>query len=159
MALITCPECRNQISDRAEKCPHCGLPAKHFHEQPQNHDSFAKEESPVDYSNLGNILLSFDKDYCSLFGASHYITHRDEEYLNEMYRQYYKTLCNKMIFQYVCNNARAFRVDIDALKSFLTKMHTLSQDNVAHNANYVDRICMKIRACRSRKNADFSMLP
>ena len=25
MALIKCPECQNSISDKAEKCPHCGL--------------------------------------------------------------------------------------------------------------------------------------
>lgn len=26
MALFNCPECNNQISDTAEKCPHCGYP-------------------------------------------------------------------------------------------------------------------------------------
>ena len=26
MALIHCPECQNEISDRADFCPHCGLP-------------------------------------------------------------------------------------------------------------------------------------
>lgn len=26
MALIDCPECRSQVSDRAPTCPHCGLP-------------------------------------------------------------------------------------------------------------------------------------
>ena len=26
MALITCPECNPQISDRAASCPHCGYP-------------------------------------------------------------------------------------------------------------------------------------
>ena len=26
MALTTCPECANSISDRAKACPHCGLP-------------------------------------------------------------------------------------------------------------------------------------
>ena len=30
MALILCPECHNQISDKAEQCPYCGLPAKYF---------------------------------------------------------------------------------------------------------------------------------
>lgn len=27
MALVTCTECRRQISDRAPACPHCGCPA------------------------------------------------------------------------------------------------------------------------------------
>lgn len=26
MALITCPECGREISDRAEACPNCGFP-------------------------------------------------------------------------------------------------------------------------------------
>ncbi|NLD49371.1 MAG: zinc ribbon domain-containing protein, partial [Clostridiaceae bacterium] len=30
MALINCPECNNRISDKAEKCPHCGLPSRFF---------------------------------------------------------------------------------------------------------------------------------
>jgi len=28
MALINCPECKNQISDSAKKCPHCGYSIK-----------------------------------------------------------------------------------------------------------------------------------
>ena len=28
MALIDCPECNQKISDKAEKCIHCGYPAK-----------------------------------------------------------------------------------------------------------------------------------
>ena len=130
MALIVCPDCKNQISDRAERCPHCGLPAQHFYEQKDEQAVTVSNDSNLDYSNLGNILLSFDKDYCTLFGAAHYITHREEDHVNEVYGEYYKTLCNKMIFQYVCNNARTFRVDIDSLKSFLTNMIKLSTDPV-----------------------------
>ena len=145
MALIQCPDCKNRISDRAERCPHCGLPAQYFKaKQERQPDSITI--SGLDYSNLGNILLSFDKDYCTLFGASHYITHREETHMNEVYHEYYKILRNKMIFQYVCNNARVFRVDITALKAFLSKMHTLSADIVTHNTNYVDRILEQEKA-------------
>ena len=140
MALIICPDCRGRISDRAERCPHCGLPAQYFRTGEPRPSISAYENKKLDYSNLGNILLPFDKDYCTLFGASHYITHREEDHMNEMYREYYQTLCNKMIFQYVCNNARTFRVDIDSLKSFLSKMHTLNRDITTHNTNYVDRV-------------------
>ena len=140
MALINCPDCKKQISDRADRCPHCGLPAQFFNGQKEERASAGADNSNLDYANLGNILLSFDKDYCTLFSASHYITHWEEDHMNAVYREYYKTLCNKMIFQYVCNNARTFRVDIDSLKSFLTKMHTLSSDVITHNTNYVDRV-------------------
>lgn len=26
MALIQCPECGKEVSDKARKCPHCGYP-------------------------------------------------------------------------------------------------------------------------------------
>ena len=143
MALVVCPECKNRISDRADKCPHCGLPAQYFTGKKTEPILSVRGVEGVDYRNLGNILLSFDKDYCGFFSESHYITHREEQYMMGMYQQHYKRLCNKMIFQYVCNNARTFRVDIDSLKAFLTKMHTLSADIIAHNTNYVDRILVK----------------
>ena len=36
MALIVCPECKSRISDKAENCPHCGLPAKYFLSEPSD---------------------------------------------------------------------------------------------------------------------------
>ena len=32
MALIYCPECRKEASDRARACPHCGYPFALHHE-------------------------------------------------------------------------------------------------------------------------------
>ena len=34
MALITCPECQQQVSDRADACPKCGFPISILHKQP-----------------------------------------------------------------------------------------------------------------------------
>lgn len=48
MALITCPECGREISDKAVACPHCGFPIQE-HLQAQE-----KPASPATYS----ILLS-----------------------------------------------------------------------------------------------------
>ena len=132
MALIKCPECGNSISDRAEKCPHCGLPAKFF--QAQERDT----QAVMDYERLGNILISFDGDYTRLFSRNRYITHRDTVYLQETYGPYYTHLKNKMIFQYIENHAGQLRVDIDMLKNFLRKMHTLDADITAHNGTFVD---------------------
>ena len=28
MALISCPECKKQVSDQAKSCPHCGVKLK-----------------------------------------------------------------------------------------------------------------------------------
>lgn len=138
MALIKCPECKNSISNKAEKCPHCGVPASYFADLGQELEvSFG---SQLDYKNLGNILVSFDSDYCKTFGADNYITHRDAEKIKSTYGTYLDTLSNDLIFRYVCNNAGKFRVDIELLKSFVRKMQTLDSDITTHNTNYVDEI-------------------
>lgn len=133
MALIKCPECGKSISEKAEKCPFCGLPASYF---PAAKASVGEQ---IDYKNISNILLSFDRDYAEFFASDHYISHRDASKLRETYMTYYRSLKNKLIFSYVCNNASVFRIDIDSLKSFLSKMHTLESDITTHNTNYVDR--------------------
>lgn len=137
MALIICPECKNQISDKSTCCPHCGLPAKYFSQNKAVQE--VSVDQSLDYRNLGNILLSFDQDYSRFFGKNHYIAHSEENYLLTTYGGYYKTLCNKMIFQYVCNHARVFCVDIDSLKSFLANMHGLKQKAAAHNSEFVEQ--------------------
>jgi DNA helicase-4 len=133
MSLIKCPECGQQISDKAEKCPHCGLPSSYFNVQKSENKG-----EDVDYSNISNILISFDSDYNDLFSARHYITHRELEHLKTVYGKYYTTLKNKMVFQYVCNNAGKLHIDIDSLKRFLLRMHSIDDDVTTHNSNYVD---------------------
>ena len=138
MALIKCPECKNSISNKAEKCPHCGIPASYFADLGQELEVASGLQ--LDYKNLGNILISFDSDYCKTFGADNYITHRDAEKIKSTYGTYFDTLSNDLIFRYVCNNAGKFRVDIELLKSFVRKMQTLDSDITTHNTNYVDEI-------------------
>ena len=136
MALITCPECGKQISEKAECCPHCGIPSKYFNKAITVEDNGFKDE---DYKNLSNVFISFDSDYSQLFSADHYISHREGVHIHEAYDKYYLYLKNKLIFQYVCNNAHVFRVDIDSLKNFLRKMHTIDDAITTHNADYVDK--------------------
>lgn len=137
MSLIRCPECGNSISDRAEKCPHCGLPASYFSSLIKNAPH--TEEPGLDYKNLQNVLISFERDHAQLFSAEHYISHRDAQRLRNAYGKYNESLTNKLIFQYVCNNAAAIRVDIDLLRRFLRQMQSLDGDITAHNSTYVDR--------------------
>ena len=135
MALIKCPECGNSISDRANECPHCGLPSEYF-SQPVKEE---KVNSSIDYRNLANILISFDSDYVRLFASDHYVSHREKSQLHNTYDEYYETLKNQLIFQYVCNNASSLRMDIDYLKSFMRKMHSLEETITAHNEEYVEK--------------------
>lgn len=34
MALINCPECRSQVSDKAQQCPKCAFPIQKKEEKP-----------------------------------------------------------------------------------------------------------------------------
>ena len=137
MALINCPECQNFISDKAEKCPHCGLPSAYF--QPQEPET-PKTDGGLDYKNIANVIISFDKDYADLFSSSHYITHSEKNYIHTTYDGYYVPLKNELVFQYVCNHTSALHIDIDGLKHFMRKMHTLDESIVAHNEEYIERI-------------------
>lgn len=52
MALIDCPECGGQVSDRAPTCPHCGVPivaatTATAHQQPASPEGPAREPSAV----------------------------------------------------------------------------------------------------------------
>lgn len=42
MAMIKCPECGKEISDRAEACPHCGCPI---------------DESPLETSEYAKLMV------------------------------------------------------------------------------------------------------
>ncbi len=39
MALIKCPECGKEISDKSEICVHCGYPLKNVMEEVEENDS------------------------------------------------------------------------------------------------------------------------
>ena len=138
MALIKCPECGNRISDKANKCPHCGLPSEYFDVQKENGGNVV-----VDYSNIGNMLISFDTDYSSLFSSDHYISHRDVEHLREVYGDYYTSLNNQMVAQYISNNSGKLRIDIDSMKRFLRRMLSIDETAAAHNSKYVEDILVR----------------
>ena len=124
MALIECPECGNKISDKADKCPHCGLPSSYF--DGKKDDAVAA----VDYSNIKNILISFDSDYNSLFASDHFITHREVEHLKEVYGDYCTALNNQMVFQYICNNSGKLHIDTDLMTRFLRRMQQIEESEI-----------------------------
>ncbi len=56
MALIKCPECGKEISDRAESCPNCGCPASEWESRTHNEDK--KEDTE------GGIRKEKEKYWC-----------------------------------------------------------------------------------------------
>lgn len=80
MGLIKCPDCQKQISDRADKCPHCGCPKQFFeidnikeNQKKQNievckHSTNEKQElTKADTSKLKNIPKSDSKKVHYIF--------------------------------------------------------------------------------------------
>lgn len=48
MALIQCPECHKQISDKAESCPHCGLPGSYYRQGgSETGSAVVKDSAPI----------------------------------------------------------------------------------------------------------------
>jgi uncharacterized Zn finger protein (UPF0148 family) len=112
MALINCPECGKQISDKAVTCPYCGLPGSYFTSvvkeaaesesksiyQPGNTQAelsvdiqadFRKVEShDGDYNIIRNVLISFEKDYTELFASQRYIPTSEHK---KIYKRYEKS--------------------------------------------------------------------
>jgi DNA helicase-4 len=138
MPLMLCPECNNKISDRAESCPHCGLPAKYF-------DMSTKQDNTTaniifDLSSFRNVLISFDHSYQTFFGAGHYITARELSNMKASFKIWVEQLSLKSVYDYCKENASRFSVDMGMVNTYLRRYETLEQDAESHNSQYTDRI-------------------
>jgi len=140
MPLILCPECKKEISDRAESCPHCGLPAKHFGISAKKGNTTTAANTSLDLSILRNDLISFDHSYQTFFGASHYITARELTNLKASFKEWVEQLSVKVTYDYCKENAPRFSIDMEIVNSCLRRYETLDQDAENHNAQYTDSI-------------------
>lgn len=144
MSLITCPECHKQISDRADFCPHCGLPRKEFDFLNTVNDQYNNDISKnFDMSAFRNVLIGFDHDYQKLFGASHYITSRELNSLKSLFDRWSELLKDKNIYNYCKKNAPKFAIDFEMVNSCLGRYESLIQDVESHNSFYIDQIIEK----------------
>ena len=57
MALISCPECKKEISDRAHSCPSCGFPLdEYFQELKEKEEEKKREEERKKQEELVSVL-------------------------------------------------------------------------------------------------------
>jgi len=148
MPLITCPECNKNISDRAEFCPHCGLPAKYFTSLGKQSTTVGKQSKAaknepkvaMDMAAFRNTLISFEHSYQTYFSQGHYITNRELTTLNASFEKWAKKLSKKSNYDYCKKNAPKFSIDMGTLDICLRRYETLAQDVESHNEKYVDRI-------------------
>jgi len=145
MSLILCPECQNKISDRAEACPHCGLPSKYFGLSVAVNDKRDKSalSQPLDMNALRNALIAFDHSYQAFFSSNHYITSRELDSLHSVFGTWAEQLKDKVAYSYCRENAHRFAVDFNLVNICLRRYESLPQDAESHNSLYVDRIVEK----------------
>ena len=72
MALIQCAECKKEVSDQAESCPHCGFPIK-------------KKQEEKEYS------VEIIRDYYGNIDPF-YLSQKDPEYVYRFLRDEHKNL-------------------------------------------------------------------
>lgn len=60
MALIKCPECNREVSEKAEICPHCGLSIKEYQESVKRINNTKREKDRLK-SELNKKLKEIDK--------------------------------------------------------------------------------------------------
>lgn len=69
MALINCPECHREISDKAEGCPHCGYPKEENSETKYNYNGVQYDISEVYYYLNQNKTIQAIKAFRELTNA------------------------------------------------------------------------------------------
>lgn len=154
MALIYCPECKRQISDKAESCPNCGLPSKYFTPQNEAPVLLQDEESLIpkaDYKTLRNMLISFEQDYPNIFRTQKYISSSKAKDFYNTYQYYLDVLKDPMVKQYIANksafigfNAEQCGQFISLMDGFFEKVDNFNEKYIAEqllkNEDYFDNI-------------------
>jgi DNA helicase-4 len=137
MALIKCPECEKQISDKAEACPHCGCPKQYF-AVPINAD-VAKEENTeaFDYKEIKNMLIMFSSDWRSMFSAMRYIAKSAADKFFNMYSKYAVILRNPLVQSYIKNNFKNIGFNYEQVQMFLNNMDKLYSKVEEHNEQFI----------------------
>jgi len=168
MSLIKCPECGKEISDKAESCPHCGLPSKHFanpgmRDQKielgikkvwQSITKLTLADNPeklmditvnFDPKEFRNALISFDRDYETLFSAHEYINTNGITSFKSYYGKYFELLQNELIFQYLITNAVTLQIDEMGINRFYNKMQHITQEVEQFNNLYIDKKLIELK--------------
>ncbi len=93
MSLINCPECKKEISDRADHCPHCGLPYKYFNQYhnvsfkqdlkvSDTTDSYINNYNITDYESINSKFkeLLRNDEFIPLSKFESHISHYNENF-------------------------------------------------------------------------------
>lgn len=161
MALIQCPECSKRISDKADACPHCGLPGRYFTavskqiDTPEdirvltgkdkklarlediNTENKSVSEVKQDYNIIRNMLISFEKDYLEFFAHQRYIASSEQRRLLNGYLKYLDMLKNPLVAQYIKVNSTRLGFDNEQVSRFMNRMERLTTEVDAFNESLI----------------------
>ena len=129
MALIYCPECKKQISDKAEACPHCGLPGTYFSlgQDISLAPDKQADKPDTDYKTLRNMLIAFEKDYAEVFAVQRYIASSSARAFYQSYSHYVAIFKSPMVKQYIKNHSSSVGISPDQCSRFVTLMDDFYQ--------------------------------
>lgn len=141
MTLIICPECKKRVSDKADACPNCGLPAKFLNKYKSKLEPQELSRMKFnDYDNVQNILISFDKDYTALMSSNRYIASSEIDNIKRTYSDYHQALSTDLILKHIKANANKNKVDSSLLDLFLKKFNNIESEVKFHNDRYVEKV-------------------
>lgn len=143
MALINCPECKKQISDKAECCPHCGLPKTYFVTQKDQEKSVTARESEekpnTNHKVIRNMLIAFDRDYSALFNTYFYITSSTARAFYNNYFKYVEILKSPLARQFIKINASRIGFDVEQCNRFTAAMDNFYENVDKLNESYISQ--------------------
>lgn len=72
MALINCPECGKEVSDKAKACIHCGFPLDELQSMPVSHNAQMDNSSPkpISKDTPKKVVISNFNELKLLYGAT-----------------------------------------------------------------------------------------
>jgi DNA helicase-4 len=138
MALIKCPECEKQISDKAESCPNCGLPKQYFTPSVDTNSNTEEDINYKDIKDIKGILINFSDKWRSMFSAARYIAKSEEKAFINEYSKYIEILRNPLVQGYIQNNHKKIGFDHSQVQSFLNHMDKLHSKVNEHNDKYIE---------------------
>ena len=69
MALVKCPECGKEVSDKADKCPNCGCPVEHIKKDGTNEELTDNKMGFVKVEENGKAQKTLSKNKAAVFGV------------------------------------------------------------------------------------------
>lgn len=141
MSLIACPECGNKISDRAEICPHCGLPRRFFNMASSESKAInsAINQFSGDYNKIKAMLMAFSDEWRSMFGAHKYISRSEGKAFFDKYAEYVTLLKDPIVHEYIRMNSSAIGFSTEHVQKFLNLMSRFISAIDEHNDNFIEK--------------------